>query len=449
MSVTTRTTPQKILILGESNSVTNGGWVNSFAETLGKQFKVENSSIGSSGIFNALFKLFRRHVQLEDLCAVVIDSNIQDTLFFKNDITYYFEILQQLIEFLRSKGIFVFFVQFTPYSRDDLERHFLEQKNEFFSKHAIDCIWCEDLLSMFGQEIGISHIKAAYSDNHHLKSEIANQLGFKIAENFSNKLSAPKQAPAKKTDESISPFLVLDADYNPHSAHYSRRIKNSLIDLQTIELSRNETIFEIDEAHVGYEIIGISFNAISANGVIRIASKQTIIKNFSNNSRNFWEKDLIWSRPIHTRITMDSFVKVKLEDVSANVENTEFCRIENYKKDDLDSFELVALLCKQIPRTRKHRQDLFRQELGDVVTTNLKRKLAKLFEKRQHNELIELVNIGLSIFPSEAFLYKVLGNALLQKNELTEAIRVISICCDIDAQDHMKHSIHLQLPINT
>ncbi len=83
----------RILVIGESNSVMRNGWVSGFTSS-NSDFNVVNMSIGSTGIFNAIRIISDSSDQDFDL--IVVDSFINDSTFFIADPLLYRRILKSV-----------------------------------------------------------------------------------------------------------------------------------------------------------------------------------------------------------------------------------------------------------------------------------------------------------------------------------------------------------------
>jgi hypothetical protein len=89
-----------VLIVGESNSVMRDGWVSGFSESL-DGVQLHNYSIGSTGIFNSIrvltdANLFPKLTETIDL--IILDSFIQDSIFFRNEDLLYEKILNSVFK---------------------------------------------------------------------------------------------------------------------------------------------------------------------------------------------------------------------------------------------------------------------------------------------------------------------------------------------------------------
>jgi len=99
--------PQKILVVGESNSVLKMGWVHGLSGYFNSTNLI-NLSIGSTGIFNAIRVLKGGGIDgynqlIEGVELLIIDSFIQDATFFADDTILYKKILGSVFSSFNEK----------------------------------------------------------------------------------------------------------------------------------------------------------------------------------------------------------------------------------------------------------------------------------------------------------------------------------------------------------
>lgn len=424
----------KLLILGESNSIYAKGWVAGLTNQTQGHIEVTNSSLGSSGIFNAIYKLILLGENIASIRIVLLDTSIQDASFYRHRTADYFELLGALIDYLYSRAIVVGYLQFEKLNKEVLEPEFYTELRQFLESRKV-IFWNVNALILKHSDIKKpAELHFAYADPHHIKPEVAFHVGKIVGHELRAHLDNLAQDSSLPTPQLELPFKLISAEYFQSSQHSSLgQIETSLFQAKTLLVSEQGLELSVPRHLQGHDIVGLLFNANNANGVLHLASKSTLLKNLSNNSKLYWKSPLVWSRPLHQAVTLGKTLTLKAEKLSPHLEQTEYCDSHFIDEDAPLSLEIVGLITRLKPSEKL--QTTAQQDLNQES----KNKVASLFAKSQFKEATQLVEQLLPTHQGSSFLWKAYGAALLQTTRPNEAIsallKSIALCAD-DIEAH-------------
>lgn len=419
----------KILILGESNSVYSDGWVAGFSDQLQDRFLVENKSVGSTGIFNAIFNLHRIGNEIEQYSAIIIDSSIQDATFYRHNLSFYGELLDELFAYLAKFSGLVCYLQFESLMKAPFEAAFYQYVRQTLEKSDV-------FFQNFNQAIAenkphnkIEDLRHAYSDNHHIHRALACDVGRIFAERLVEKINArlviqtsvPSDSSAAMSGQRF--FNVIDFDRLRHREDIDHgRITNAIVDVDTFKISTCGLVIEIEEAMQGEELIGILFNAPSSNGVLRISSESTLYKNFSNNTEQVWGGKLVWARALDNPVKLNAQLELEVLEAVVGFEETAYCSVQHFRAEKQISIEIVGLITKRTGLQRALKIETLLASNSTSLSLSVKQHIAHLFETGQYQTAAHDAERALKLFSKDSFLWKVLGAALLQQGRDTESV---------------------------
>lgn len=420
-----------LLILGESNSIFTNGWVAGLQQQ--SDFAITNSSLGSSGIFNAIYKLIQIDENISSYHAILLDTCIQDAHFYSHRITEYFEILDDLIQYLHSHQIAIFYLQFEKIDKEDFEYNFYILLKQFLERRNIT-VWNVNQLIFKHSDIKEqSELHHAYADPHHIKPEVAFHIGKIISHDIKLKLSDMAYQPVNITPKNLN-FGLIDANHLTLPFDYQTGLLHTSLFQSKTLLVRGEVInIPVPTKLLGHEVIGILFNANNANGVLELQSINSLSKNLANNSKLYWQSPLVWSRPLHNSVTLSKVLSICAKTNISQIEQTEYCHPDFIDRNIPICIEIVGLITR-IKQTAEENAILPR------LNQHHKNEITTLYSKDRFKEVIQLVEKLLLKHQTDNFLWKVYGAALLRIDKVDEAIDALqkSICLcsdDVEAQN--------------
>ena len=436
----------KILILGESNSVFREGWVYGFTQNLQSQFIVDNRSIGSTGVFNALFQLNRLGDDLAQYSHIVIDSSIQDATFYQNKTRSYFDIIGLLLQYLRQYAITVHFIQFEPCQQSRSEQIFYAKLGDFYRARHLHYLRANDILGLRNSGDPNNKLAAQYSDNQHLKQALAYQIGVALANSIKTSTSH-ESAPSlsAKVSHINDYFHFLDTDYvTRHTSQQAEltygEISTTIIRASTMRIGTSRLSIEIDAQLIGHEIIGILVNAPSCNGLLEVCSANTVLKNFSNSTKTVWGENLVWGRCFHTPVRLGSALHLCVKAQGAMIEETEYCPQSAFDPTAPLGVEILGLIVKAPSASTMPIFKTLSTLVAGKLSLDSKQTIAKLFSDAQWDDVIQIASEIVTELPNEDFVWKVLGAALMQKSQYPAAVDAMRRALAIAPNDPEIHN---------
>lgn len=424
----------KLLILGESNSIYANGWVAGLTNQTQEHIEIINSSLGSSGIFNAIYKLIRLGESIASFQVVLLDTCIQDASFYRHRTADYFELLGALIDYLQSRSITVAYLQFEKLNKEVLEPEFYAELRQFLESREV-IFWNVNALILKHSDIKTTaELHFAYADPHHIKPEVAFHVGKIVGHELKAYLDNLAQDSSPPRPQQELPFELISAELFQSSQHSSLgQIETSLFQAKTLLISEQALELPVPRHLQGHDIVGLLFNANNANGVLQLASKNTLLKNLSNNSKQYWKSPLVWSRPLHQAVTLGKTLTLKAEKRSPHMEHTEYCDSHCLDENAPLCLEIIGLI------TRFKPSEKLPPNVQQDLNQKSKSKVASLFAKSQFKEATQFVEQFLPTHQGSSFLWKAYGAALLQTARAEEAIsallKSVALCAD-DIEAH-------------
>ena len=425
----------KILILGESNSVYSDGWVKGFEQALGDPFIVKNRSLGSSGIFNTLFNLHQLGSALTDFDAVILDTSIQDIVFFKTQFNRYFHLLDEVLAYLAQCSISLSYVQFESLHQTELEAKFSDAIARYYDEKRIPFYSVAKILQSKNATVTPFELAKFYSDPHHVERSVAFQIGQSIAQHF--KKTQIKKPAIDPTHVPVSAFDFIDAQtlakWSTATDIKSTSINTKIIATEQIEIRHqsHSIPIPIPDSYLGKEIIGLAFNAPHSNGVLEINNGKARRKNFSNSMWQQWRADLVWCRPFHQPISLNHTLRLSASDDSMDAEASEYCQAQDYRAELPASIKLIGFFLMNSTKANETTQIDRKQAMRD---------LAKLFNESQYQQAAQLAQTACIGFPDDAFFWKVLGAAQIQMGENQAALLNLKKALKISEIDPETHN---------
>jgi len=276
-----------ILVIGESNSVLKMGWLDGFAAVLGRSVQIDNRSIGSTGILNTLYTLARLGRQIQTYDAVIIDSAIQDVIFYLDDPVFYFSLMLKLQEYLEGWGVFFSVLYFEALDCNTREFQFKQQFFEICKVKNIHLFRMLDSIRNDAEQMIQGGIEKGYQDKYHLRPATAHRAGQEYARVLQAAYSA--RAPGNNGVESFIHAIDYQTFDKTGLDLSCGKISNRLVNFMTIQVDANGIQLPIPPDLEGHEMIGILFNATSSNGLLEMVGQDKLIKNVSSSSRKYWK----------------------------------------------------------------------------------------------------------------------------------------------------------------
>ncbi|BDU58227.1 hypothetical protein LMORI2_12090 [Limnohabitans sp. MORI2] len=328
-----------ILVIGESNSVMRNGWVSGFS-SFNPDLTIVNKSIGSTGIFNSIRVISESIDQGFDL--IVVDSFINDSIFFIADPLLYRRILKSVFSSLsnkfKSRIVYLCFGGKYIDSSKLLLKKVLEEECELFGVYFFDVnVFLHDYASQTNCDF-----ESTYSDDAHPKAELSFSLGLFLASHLVDLNIKIANSDPNLVDLFQVFCPATDSGFLNFPEITSRRITNSLVDLPVvaIDCGSSEITFEPLK---GFFPLGFFFNAAGSKGAFKIVGATELVKNLGLN--NFVEgSNIVWARPIHGLISpsQEGGYKIYSTDESS-FEETEHCAsLNSYCRNP--SFELIYII---------------------------------------------------------------------------------------------------------
>lgn len=324
---------KKVLIIGESNSVMIGGWVEGFSNAIKDTCVVDNFSCGSTGMLNAIYHISL--VNLESYDLVVLDHFINDVRFYIASKEEYFFLIGLLYDFLIKSKVDVVSLVF---KRHDLAGDFDVFHNEIVEfLNAYNAVLVFDTYRFIKNISASKNISTFYKDSAHPYPEFSYKIGQELA----------SQVKIRSNYNSIKnefPFHVLHANDVSNCADVNGmilgRIKNRLVDVGFFSV-KEQCKIQVPDFIFGGRLIGFYFNASTADGFLKV--NEEILKLVSNG--NYGKKPVIWARPIHANLIIKEELSLVVVPTANKYEKTEFCSVGKHQQNaSLDLISLIFLL---------------------------------------------------------------------------------------------------------
>lgn len=290
-----------VLVLGESNSVMRGGWTYGLAKGLSVFAALENRSIGSTSILNAIFQIFSGNALPQNYDTVILDSMINDSAFFRYDLGEHTRLFESLLKFLKQLGTNIVVMNFERSDKDYISPLRASVEN-ICAKYGAVFFDTRSRIQKIADERG-QKFHELYHNSAHQRPEVAFLLGLEVADII-------KMLP-RATDSKILPttnFSVLDHRHVPYANKFY--MQNRLIALPGIVVDEGGLEIEVPTPLRGSEIVGIIYNAGATTGCLQIGANQTFVKRLTD-SRLSTGNLLIWGRRIKTRVILGERVSLK------------------------------------------------------------------------------------------------------------------------------------------
>ena len=184
--------PKKILIIGESNSVGRDGWIQGLSLFLPNS-EIINHSIGSTGIFNSIrilegIKNGEYQNLIEGVDLLVIDSFIQDSLFFSKDECLYKNLIGYVLgSFNKNLKCQIAYLAFEPLNIDEPIKKLKNNLFENCLNHKVIFYDVKNFLIEHALRNNIE-ISEMFSDSSHPKKEFSALMGYDFATNLNKNL---------------------------------------------------------------------------------------------------------------------------------------------------------------------------------------------------------------------------------------------------------------------
>ena len=285
------------LISGESNSVRRDGWFSIFESHPLKNVHFLNSSVGSSGIFNTINNIFKYDSFLIEGRGIIIDSFINDYVFFKNNLNIYKQLLYFVFGFLRSRRVVIVYLLF--------QQSNLHPYGDNFKSFLIN-ILREWQIVIFDASMVFScgpySLDALYIDNSHPSNILASEIGHKFRDFLKkNEFNIPNVGFAYPKIWSVDVSYLKSKDVGVATRH----VKNSLVSSDVFILREDYHSKLVIPIHFSKSLlVGVIFNAPHSSGVVTFFSN-AVEYNLSFNNRysmRFQSSpasfELMWARPV-------------------------------------------------------------------------------------------------------------------------------------------------------
>lgn len=309
----------RILVIGESNSVMKNGWVQGLKDELGDSSIIENYSIGSTGVLNLIFHLDKVKDHIGEYDHIFVDHLINDLTFYIDEKNFYFDILNNIYKYLVSTGVPVTSVFYRRHTLAPKFSCFLEEIQDIIKNYPVEIF--DTYQFLINQGIKEGDIHTQYKDSAHPFPEVSYKFGRFLGEvlNLNSGFKNDVSQRGYIDNDFVFPFHVLRVDSlaNPYDVY---RVKNSLVDIQLVRVE-DELVLEIPAALIDREVIGVLFNASTADGFVSFDGG--VRKILSN---GFYGKGAtIWARPLHSsKFSLSEKLNIKVERSASNFEFTEF-----------------------------------------------------------------------------------------------------------------------------
>lgn len=366
----------KILIAGESNSVIKNGWISGFKSVFVDELII-NLSIGSTGILNAIRVLedYSLDIKHDLSCGVkffIIDSFIQDSSFFSDDLALYENTLHSVFScaLLKFKCplIYICFESIGDW-RIEQKKVLMDSCNKygvlFYDTHQYLMDYCEKF------HIGLASI---FLDSAHPKHEVAEMVGRDFANYIISSAEVCKEKFKKfQYNRSLGKqncFIYYDYSYfYSHHETITKEVVNSLVNFKSIVLDNKLSVIKIqsNEAHV--IPFALFLNIAGTTGCLEIQGAKTILKNLNT---NYYKKDgkLIWARPIHSLVSADPegniTFRARIPGAYKDIEDTEHCDLMPSSLVTEPLVELISIIFVDLSL-------LFRANLSDWLLSKIKK----------------------------------------------------------------------------
>ncbi|MFS8149757.1 hypothetical protein [Vreelandella titanicae] len=332
----------KILIVGESNSVMKGGWVQGFVGSCNNGVVV-NRSIGSTGILNAIHQIVELKDEFYEFDIVLLDHLINDVKFYINDQERYFKYLGVFYSMLVSSGIKIIEVAYSRHDLNDAGGKFLCKIIDFIKARKIEVYDVRDKLLEIKERDGLENLSSLYRDSAHPQPQVSYEIGCDLAVNLNS-----LEGGVVERKKSVLPFKILDVDFISANgnvlAESFKLVKNSLVNYKLVDISVDTPLeINIPPALEGSSVIGFMFNASKATGFCSFETLNNKVDKLVSNGNYLKDNPVLWARPIHTDFFLEDVLEIKAINHSLHFESTEFCGVK-YESTDDSRMELVSLI---------------------------------------------------------------------------------------------------------
>jgi hypothetical protein len=330
------------LIIGESNSVMKGGWVQGFVDNVNDAVVV-NRSIGSTGVLNAIHQLVELKDEFFDFDVILLDHLINDVRFYINDQERYFKYLRTLYSALLSCGVKVVELAYFRHDLNDVGMKFLCEIIDFIKAMEIEVFDVREKLLQIKDRENLENLSSLYRDSAHPQPKVSYEIGCELAVNL---VSLDRSDIERK--KLVLPFHIMDVDIiqtnSVLEAKSLKLIKNSLVNYRLVDVDI-ETPLEISVPPDirGCSVIGFMFNASESTGFCSFETLNCRVDKIISNGNYRKNNPVLWARPIHTDFVLGDVLEIKVSDHLLDFESTEFCGVK-YETGDSSRVELVSLI---------------------------------------------------------------------------------------------------------
>ncbi|CAM0555231.1 hypothetical protein EHLJMEHL_04821 [Vreelandella titanicae] len=332
----------RFLILGESNSVMRGGWVQGFTDRCNNAVIV-NRSIGSTGLLNVIHQIVELKKDIGQFDVILLDHLVSDLKFYYDDQEIYFKYLEVLYSVLLSSGIKVVELAYSRYDLNGAGEKFLYKIIDFIKARKIEVYDVRDKLLKIKERDSFESLSSLYRDSAHPKPQVSYEIGCELASSLSS-----LEKVFVDRNKLVFPFEVMDVEFISANSNMSvknrKLVKNSLVNYQLVGVSVDAPLeINIPQSLKGSRLIGFMFNASKATGFCSFETLNNKVAKFISNGNYPGDKPVLWARPIHTAFFLENMLEIKASNHLLDFESTEFCGVK-YESSDSSRVELVSLI---------------------------------------------------------------------------------------------------------
>lgn len=340
---------RRVLVLGESNSVLRDGWVWGLSEGLSGKFIIDNKSIGSTSVLNAIYQIFSGNVSIDRYHTVILDTMINDNGFFRNSVNNYVKILSGLFSYLSRFDVNVIFVNFERCG-DGYVAPLREVAESLCDKYGVLFFDTRERIFSLALSEG-RKLADFYLDSAHPKPDVSFDIGLEVSRLISDydvivddsKITNKLYSKFDSGFSGGSCFYVIDYKNTDEGSWIS--LKNSLIDLTGFVVDDRGLIVDVPDGLDGCEIIGVVYNAGDSTGCLMIESESSVVKRLTDYRRSSGNPALVvWARPLKKKLIINSEIRLTAVRSHDFVEPTEHTLESSILDSNGPLCKIVALL---------------------------------------------------------------------------------------------------------
>lgn len=337
---------KKILVLGESNSVMTDGWVSGFVNANSTFLEVVNWSIGSTGLINALYRLCTCP-QIKDFDAVIIETCINDSTFFRADLDRHYYLLNSIINWLCNNGLFVSILRFQRRSLRESDAEALwRQVLEIICKYRLHYYDSGSYFKSRADELRVP-VADLYTDSAHPSRKMSFNMGLDYSDAFVGSFKNFTRPSSNYSSASFNFYSITTKEISEdlQALNIIKR-QNRLGEFLAFQVTKDAFSIRLPEISGSYELVGILFNAANSLGSLEIISDfGSCAKSLTNPySPIEHAKFLLWGRPFHNPINIGEKITLRTLRNSQTHEPTEYCMPRQELSELEPIVEVVAII---------------------------------------------------------------------------------------------------------